>query len=174
MKTVPVEPLTPENFREFGCFRDLLNPMSERLGAPPIEFFPDMIQQMLGSSQSVSYSNCRIGPREPVINVAECHSSTAEMLMPLDADVLMFFDAGSVSDEEFPSDRVRVFLVPKGTMVVVKPGVWHHGPFCVGTKVANILVALPERTYANDTRTVVLEGDDCLLIASPSSPRAIR
>jgi hypothetical protein len=91
MKTVPIETLTPESFQEFGGFRDMLNPVSERLGAPPIEFFPDMIQQMLGNHQAVSYSNCRIGPREPVINVAECHSTTAEMLMPLDADVLMFF-----------------------------------------------------------------------------------
>ena len=145
----------------------MLNPVSEMLGAPPIEFFPDMIQQTLGNSQAASYSNCRIGPRDPVINVAECHSSTAEMLMPLDTDVLMWFAAAAVPDAGFHGDKVRAFLVPKGTMVVIKPGTWHHGPFCLGSEQANILVALPERTYANDTRTVVLEGDDCLLIASP-------
>jgi len=167
MKTVPVEPLTSENFQKFGGFRDMLNPVSEMLGAPPIEFFPDMIQQTLGNSQAASYSNCRIGPREPVINVAECHSSTAEMLMPLDADVLMWFAAASVPDAGFHGDKVRAFRVPKGTMVVIKPGTWHHGPFCLGSEQANILVALPERTYANDTRTVVMEGADCLLIASP-------
>ena len=167
MKTVSVEPLTPENFQEFGGFRDMLNPVSEMLGAPPIEFFPDMIQQALGNCQTVSYSNCRIGPSEPVINVAECHSSTAEMLMPLDADVLMWFAPASLPDAGFPGDKVRAFLVPNGTMVVIKPGAWHHGPFCLGSEPANILVALPERTCANDTRTIVLEGDDCLLIASP-------
>ena len=170
MKTVPVEKLTPESFREFGGFRDMLNPVSEMLGAPPIEFFPDMIQQALGNCQAASYSNCRIGPREPVINVAECHSSTAEMLMPLDADVLMWFAPASVPDAGFPGDKVRAFLVPNGTMVVIKPGTWHHGPFCLGSEPANILVALPERTYANDTRTIALEGDDCLMIASPPNP----
>lgn len=170
MKIVSVESLTGEAFGEFGSFRDMLNPMSERLGAPPIEFFPDMVQQMLGNHQAVSYSNCRIGPREPIINTAECHSSTAEMLMPLDADVLMFFAPGCLPDEGFPVDKVRVFLVPRGFMVVIKPGVWHHGPFCVGNKEVNILVALPERTYANDTRTVSLEGDDSLLIShSPAA-----
>jgi ureidoglycolate lyase len=170
MKTVSVEFLTGKAFGEFGSFRDMLNPMSERLGAPPIEFFPDMIQQVLGNHQAVSYSNCRIGPRDQVINVAECHSSTAEMLMPLDADVLMFFAPACPPDEGFPVDKVRVFLVQKGSMVVIKPGIWHHGPFCPGSEPANILVALPERTYANDTRTIVLEGDDCLLIASPPNP----
>ena len=170
MKTVSVEKLTPESFREVGGFRNMLNPVSEMLGAPPIEFFPDMIQQALGNCQTASYSNCRIGPREPVINVAECHSSTAEMLMPLDADVLMWFAPASVPDAGFPGDKVRAFLVPNGTMVVIKPGTWHHGPFCLGSEPANILVALPERTYANDTRIIVLEGDDCLLIAYPPNP----
>lgn len=167
MKTVSVESLTGETFSEFGSFCDMLNPMSERLGAPPIEFFPDMIQQMLGNHQAVSYSNCRIGPREPIINTAECHASTAEMLMPLDVDVLMFFAPGSAPDAAFPVDQVRVFLVPKGFMVVIKPHIWHHGPFCLGQETANILVALPERTYLNDTRTAVLEGEDCLLISRP-------
>ncbi len=170
MKKITVELLTTENFQEFGGFRDMLNPVSEMLGAPPIEFFPDMIQQALGNCQAASYSNCRIRPREPVINVAECHSSTAEMLMPLDADVLMWFAPASVADAGFPGDKVRVFLVPEGTMVVIKPRIWHHGPFCLGNEAANILVALPERTYATDTRTIVLEGDDCLQIASPPTP----
>jgi ureidoglycolate lyase len=57
-------------------------------------------------------------------------------------------------------------------MVVIKPNIWHHGPFCVREELANILVALPEKTYANDTRTIVLEGDDCLLIASPTNPKS--
>ena len=170
MTTLPVEPLTLENFQEFGGFRDMLNPVAEMLGAPPIEFFRDMIQQTLGSCQTVSYSNCRIGPREPVIDVVECHSYTAEMLMPLDADVLMWFAPASVPEAGFPGEKARAFLIPKGTMVVIKPGTWHHGPFCVGSEPVNVLVALPERTYANDTRTIVLEGGDRRLIASPSNP----
>jgi ureidoglycolate lyase len=165
MKTVPIEKLNPESFQEFGGFRDMLKPASEMLGAPPIEFFPDMIQQALGNCQAVSYSNCRIGPRESVINVAECHSSTAEMLMPLDADVLMFFAPACPPEARFPADKVRVFLVPKGFLVVINQGIWHHGPFCLGNEPANVLVALPERTYANDTRTVVLEASEHLLIA---------
>jgi ureidoglycolate lyase len=166
MKTIPIEKLSLESFQEFGGFRDLLNPASEKLGEPPIEFFRDMLQQMLGQSQIASYSNCRIGPRDPVIDVSECHSFTAEMLLPLDADVLMHFAPASVPDAGFPGDKARVFLVPKGTMVVIKPGTWHHGPFSLRSETANILVALPERTYINDTRTIALEGEDRLKIGT--------
>jgi ureidoglycolate lyase len=105
-----------------------------------------------------------------VINVVECHSSTAEMLMPLDAGVLMWFAPASVPDAGFPAEKVRAFHIPKGNMVVIKPCNWHQGPFSLGSEQANILVALPERTYANDTRTIFLEGDDGLLIASPRNP----
>lgn len=164
MKTIAIEPLSLDSFKEFGRFSDMLNPACEKLGAPPIEFFRDMLQQTLGQCQIVSYSNCRIMPREPLIDVSESHSCTAEMLMPLDADVVMHFAPASVPDAGFPGDKVRVFLVPKGTMVVIKPGTWHHGPFCLGKEPANVLVALPERTYVNDTRTIVLEGEDRLTI----------
>jgi ureidoglycolate lyase len=170
MKTLKVDPLSLENFQEFGVYCDMLNPASEKLGAPPIEFFRDMLPQTLGNCGIVSYSNCRITPRDPVIDVSECHSRTAEMLMPLDADVLMAFAPASFPDTGFPADSARVFLIPKGTMVVIKAGTWHHGPFCVGSAPANILVALPERTYANDCQTIHLEGADRLCIDVSSLP----
>jgi hypothetical protein len=67
-------------------------------------------------------------------------------------------------------EPVMAGALKQATMVVIKPGTWHHGPFSLGSEPANILVALPERTYANDTRTIFLEGDDGLLIASPRNP----
>jgi len=160
MKTLKVESLSLESFQGFGVYCDMLNPASEKLGEPPIEFFRDMLSQTLGDCGIVSYSNCRIEPRDLVIDVSECHSRTAEMLMPLDADVLMHVAPAGSPDAGFPTDKARVFHVPKGTMVVIKPGTWHHGPFCIGKASANVLVALPERTYANDCQTVHLEGGD--------------
>jgi ureidoglycolate lyase len=91
MKTVPVETLTRESFSEFGSFRDMLNPMSEKLGAPPVELFRDMLAQSLGVFSSASYSNCRVEPRAFVIDSSEHHNATMEMLMPLDGDTLMHF-----------------------------------------------------------------------------------
>ena len=54
---------------------------------------------------------------------------------------------------------MQVFRVPMGTMVVLRPGVWHHAPFTVDDDPANVLIVLPERTYANDCLVVEL-GED--------------
>ncbi len=164
MRTLAVEPLTVAEFLEFGCCRDILAPNCEKLGARPIEFFRDMIPQTLGQNTVVSYSNCRIESRELSIDVSECHSFTAEMLLPLDADVLMHFGPATHPADGFPLERIRVFRVPKGTMVVIKPGTWHHAPFSLDGRPANILVALPERTYANDCTVVSLKEADRIQI----------
>jgi hypothetical protein len=43
-----------------------------------------------------------------------------------------------------------VFFVKKGTMVAIRPGVWHCAPFAYKADHVNVLIVLPERTYAND------------------------
>jgi ureidoglycolate lyase len=43
-----------------------------------------------------------------------------------------------------------VFLVPKGTLVKIRQGVWHHAPFAFNCDFVNVLVVLPERSYANN------------------------
>jgi ureidoglycolate lyase len=40
----------------------------------------------------------------------------------------------------------------------IRPGVWHHAPFVL-EGAANVVIVLPERTYANDCVVVPLEGD---------------
>ncbi|MCK5328144.1 MAG: ureidoglycolate lyase [Candidatus Latescibacteria bacterium] len=59
---------------------------------------------------------------------------------------------------------MRVFRIPKGTMVVLRPGVWHHAPFVVNEPVANVLIILPERTYATDCTVVELEEKERIRI----------
>ncbi len=167
MKTVAAEPLSHEAFQSFGVFANMLAPTSELLGAPPIEFFRDMLAQSLGTATSASFSNCRVAPRPLVIDCSEFHNRTSEMLMPLDGDVLMHFAPASVPGAGFPSGKVRVFLVPQGTMVVIRPGTWHHAPFCTGRRPVNVLVALPERTYVNDCHAASLEEPERIGIQAP-------
>ena len=160
MRTVVIQPLSVTDFFEFGFYRNMFDPVCEKLGAPPIEFFRDMLPQTLGQATLVSYSNCRVEPREMLVDATECHSRTAEMLLPLDADVLMHFAPATPPTEPVPLDKIRVFRIPRGTMVVIKPGTWHHAPFVIDGNCANVLVALPERTYASDCTAVRLIGDD--------------
>jgi ureidoglycolate lyase len=61
-------------------------------------------------------------------------------------------------------DRVEVFRVPKGTLLILRPGVWHCAPFAENADVVNILVVLPERTYANDIYFYMVPKDDQIRI----------
>ena len=150
MRTIKAEALSVGGFLPFGSYTNMINPDSQKFGSPPIEFFRDMIQQELGGESSVSFSTCRVEKREPIIDVSEYHSKTAEGLMPVDNDVLIHVGPAVPGGAPVPLDEMRVFIVPKGTFVVLSRGVWHHAPFACNSKPANILVVLPERSYAND------------------------
>ena len=163
MRTVEVEELSLEAFSPFGFVAGHLNPSAEKIGGAPVEFFRDMAQLDLGSANRASFSTCRVAPRDFVVDVTEYHSKTGEGVLPLDGDVLVH--VGVATTGAFPVGAIRVFRVPRGTLVVLRPGVWHHAPFAVGGQPVNVLIVLPERTYANDCTVVNLEANERIRIA---------
>jgi ureidoglycolate lyase len=94
------------------------------------------------------------------IDTNEFHTSTGEGILPLDNDI--FIHVGPATAGEVPFEKIRVFLIPKGTMVVLRPGTWHHAPFTSGNKPANVLIVLPERTYAIDCTVKVSKEADLI------------
>lgn len=164
MRTVKVQELTPQAFLPFGFYGPLCDPSSEKIGAPPIEFFRDIVQQDLGGASIVSFSTCRVEGRDPVINVSEYHTRTGEGILPLDNDILIHVAPATPPAAGVPLDKICVFRVPRGTMVVLRPGVWHHAPFALNDRPANVLIVLPERTYANDCVVVGLKEADQIRI----------
>lgn len=154
MKTLPVQKLTLEKFDRYGKFADMLKVKGDFIGAKPIVFFRDMLRQDLKDT-AVCYSVLQVGARDQVVDVSEYHDHTAEMLMPLDCDVVIHV-APADCGPDAPVDRIELFRVPKGTMVILRPGVWHHAPFAIGAKTANILIGLPERLYATDCKVAVI------------------
>ncbi len=164
MRTVKIEELSVEKFLPFGFYANLINPDAEKMGAVPIEFFRDMVQQDLGTASVASFSTCRVEKRPLVIDVTEYHTATGEALLPLDHDVLIHVGPATPPGAGVPLEKLRVFRVPKGTVVVLRPGVWHHAPFTVNDDPANVLVVLPERTYANDCKVFTLEEADRIII----------
>ena len=163
MRSVGVEELFAEAFGQFGQFARMVDPETERIGAAPIEFFRDMAQQTL-TGPMVSFSTCRVEKRDLVIDVTEYHSSTGEVTLPLDNDVLIHVGPATPPQADVPLDKFRVFRIPKGTLVSLRPGVWHHAPFTVNDEPANVLIALPERAYANDCTVVELKPDSQIAI----------
>lgn len=160
MRTLKIENLSAEAIRPFGSYANMLDPVPEDVGKAPVGFYPDRVQQGLGKESAPSYSTCRVEKRPWVVDFAEYHTATCEGILPLDNDILIHVGPASHPRAPAPLDKFRIFRVPRGTMVVLRPGVWHGAPFSANDKPANVLIVLPERTYANDFNFVPLEGDD--------------
>jgi ureidoglycolate lyase len=120
-----------------------------KLGFGPVEFYRDMAVLSLGQTSEAAFSITRVQKRENIIDAMECHQHTGEACMPLDGDILMHV-APAGPTNAMPLDKIEVFRVPKGTLVVLRPGVWHCAPFAEKADFVNCMVVLPERTYAND------------------------
>ncbi|HHT10352.1 MAG TPA: ureidoglycolate lyase [Atribacter sp.] len=149
MSTVQIQPLTYETFQKYGDFVqiDKVSPEKyQRIGQPPIEFYPDLVLQNLGSS-ILGVSLCRVFPRDLKIEVTEHHNDTEEGMLPLDGDVLIHVGASAEKSEDM---KVEIFEVPKLTLVRLKIGVWHHAAYAKGDQPVNVLILLAERTYHND------------------------
>ena len=147
MKQIQVEPLTLESFSPYGAFADMLSPKGVSIGQNPVIFFRDMLECPL-DGKAASLSCCVVTPRPLIIDEAEEHSHTAEVTLPLDGDIIIF--VGEATPEDIPEDRLRIFYVPSGTAVVIKPGIWHGAPFPAKQQTVHALVVLPQRTYTND------------------------
>jgi ureidoglycolate lyase len=144
----------------------MVNPDAICIGEEPVEFYRDMVQVDLAGAGSVSLSTCRVLKRPPVVDVTEYHTACGEGILPLDGDVLIHVGPATPNGE-VPLDRIEVFRVPQGTAVSLRPGVWHHAPFAVNTEVANVLIVLPERTYANDCEVCEIPEDEQITIEGP-------
>jgi ureidoglycolate lyase len=158
MRKIAARPLSAEAFAKYGAYADVLNPSGPKLGAEPIEFYRDMIQSQLGTTSLASFGVCRVVKRPFVLDVSEYHDTCCEIVLPLDGNVLMHV-APAVPGKEFPFEQAEVFFVPRGTICCLRPGVWHHAPFALETRVVNCLVALPERTYQVDCKTFEFPAD---------------
>lgn len=151
MKTIKVQKLTREAFHKFGDYATLIDPMTEPATGPKdgiLAFFRDMLPVDFGGSVPC-FSTCRIQMRDMVVTDAEIHDHTCEAAMPLDQDAVVWV-APATAGKKFPADEVEAFLVPKGTIIKLRPGVWHHGAFATENKPLNVMIVLPERCYDLD------------------------
>jgi ureidoglycolate lyase len=161
MSTLTVKPLTLEAFAKYGSFSSLTPPTIEPLAdGELIKFWPDcggVLDLGPAASNHLAVGICQVKWRKLQVDVSEFHSATGEGNLPLDGDVYIHV-APPTAESSISPDAIEMFYVPQGTMVIMKPGVWHHAPFAVqkGATV-NTLILLPQRTYANDCRVDELE-----------------
>lgn len=158
-----IKELTKDHFHLYGDFVDLLQPRGVKFGEAPVEFFRDLIQLNLGNSNSASFSLCRLEKRPLIVEASEYHDYTGEMIVPLDGDVLIHVGP-AVATTEVPVEEIEIFRIPKGTLVCIRPGVWHQAAFAYGCDRVHILVTLPERTYVTDCHLIPLPPEQQIWI----------
>mgnify|MGYP003476168206 CR=1 FL=1 len=97
-----------------------------------------------------------------IITQQEYHTTTWEMIMPLNDDMILHVAEPSAGNPI--TDKTKAFLVPKNTMVKMNACVWHLAPLPLNDESLTALIVLPECTYMNDCIVVDLKEDEQFII----------
>lgn len=162
MRTIKCKKLNPVDCLGLISFHDMINCSGYKIGESPIEFFRDLLCCNIGDSGYTAFSIVKCKKREMIIDEIEQHICTAEVLIPLDGDVVIF--AGPATDGIIPPE-FKAFIVPQYTMVIFDFGVWHKAPFPIKNEIVNSIVVLPPLTYSRDCNVLSLEQEQkCRII----------
>ncbi len=154
---IKAQPLTAQDFAPFGTFTNLLNPEGDFLAGPCHKFYRDNSRFYSDFSLPVGLSPLVVQKQPLEISASEYHNRTCEGILPMNDDALVHV---SPAGGEYDVSKTKVFLVPKGTMLTLYPGVWHLCPLPATQPQLNCLIMLPERAYTNDFYIVDLDDDN--------------
>ena len=153
MKKIKAIPINKEAFAPFGQFYQMDAPEGYALCGAIHQFFPDRLTA--DSNHRVGYSPIVVKkPEKMVITQQEYHTTTWEMILPLDDDMILHVAPASAGTPV--TQLAQAFLVPKCTLVRLNTAVWHLAPLPAGKEQLTAMVILPECTYANDCNVVDL------------------
>ena len=156
MKTIKAEPITNEAFAPFGQFYSMDKPQGYALCGELHSFYPDRINA--DSNHRVGYSPIIVKkPENMIITQQEYHTTTWEMILPLDDDMILHVAPASAGTPV--TDLAKAFIVPKNTLVKINSAIWHLAPLPANNQQLTAMIILPECTYANDC-TVVDLGEE--------------
>lgn len=157
MKTVKVMPLTHEAFAPFGQFYEMTSPEGYPLTGELHSFYPD--RMVADSNHRVGYSPITVNkPEKMIITQQEYHTTTWEMILPLDDDMILHCAPPSAGKPI--TDLAKAFLVPKNTLIKMNAAVWHLAPLPANNNKLTAMIILPECTYMNDCTVVDLKEDE--------------
>ena len=156
MKTIKAIPISNEAFAPFGQFYKMDAPQGYPLCGELHRFFPDRL--VADSLHRVGYSPILVKkPEKMVITQQENHTTTWEMLMSLDDDMILHVSPACAGTP--PTEFAQAFIVPKFTLVKLNAAVWHLAPLPANKEQLTAMVILPECTYANDCNVVDLKPE---------------
>ncbi|MBQ2931936.1 MAG: Ureidoglycolate hydrolase [Clostridia bacterium] len=157
MKTIKAQPITVEEFAPFGQFYTMDKPDGYALCGEIHKFFPDRITA--DSNHRLGFSPIVVKkPEKMIITQQEYHTTTWEIIMPLDDDMIVHCAPASAGTPV--TDLVKAFIVPKNTLIKMNSAIWHLAPLPANNDQLTALIVLPECTYANDCTVVDLKADE--------------
>ena len=157
MKAVKIEKLTHESFAPFGAFYNMENPDGYALCGELHKFFPDRVSA--DSNHRIGFSPITVKkPERMIITQQEYHTTTWEMILPLNDDMILHVAPASAGT--IVTEYAKAFLVPKGTLVKMNAAKWHLAPLPANADSLTAMIILPECTYANDCTVVDLKEDE--------------
>ena len=157
MRQIKVEALTHEAFAPFGQFYTMVAPKGFALCGELHQFFPDRL--VTTSNHRVGYSPILVKkPEKMVITQQEYHTTTWEMIMPLNDDMILHVAPASADTPV--THLAKAFLVPKNTLIKMNPSIWHLAPLPANTEELAAMIILPVCTYANDCTVVDLKPEE--------------
>lgn len=157
MRQIKAEVLTHESFAPFGTFYSMTEPGGYALQGELHRFFPDRVSESYSSR--VGFSPILVKkPEQMIITQAEYHTTTPEMILPLNDDMIIHVAPASAGTPlpEF----THAFIVPKGTLVKIHTAIWHLAPLPVSEEELQAMIILPECTYVNDCTVVDLKTEE--------------
>ena len=156
MRTVPARPISHETFAPFGQFYPMHQPTGYALCGEIHRFYPD---RLTGSSaHNVGYSPLVVQkPEKMIITAVEYHTTTWEMILPLNDDMILH--VAPASGVTPVPELTQAFLVPAHTLVKINAAIWHLAPLPATKDSLTAMIILPECTYANDCTVVNLKEE---------------
>lgn len=157
MRQVKVETLTTEAFAPFGQFYTMDQPRGYALCGELHQFFPDRL--IADSTHRVGYSPILVKkPEKMLITQQEYHTTTWEMILPLNDDMILHVAPASAGTPV--TDLAKAFLVPRNTLIKMNAAIWHLAPLPANEDELAAMIILPECTYINDCTVVDLKPEE--------------
>ena len=157
MRKIKVQALTHESFVPFGQFYKMEQPEGYALCGELHQFFPDRL--VADSNHRVGYSPIVVKkPEKMIITQQEYHTTTWEMILPLDDDMILH--VAPASGGTTVTQLAKAFFVPKHTLVKINAAIWHLAPQPARKDTLTAMIILPECTYANDCTVVTLKPEE--------------
>ena len=156
MNTVKALPITHESFAPYGQFYPMSAPEGYALCGEIHRFFPDRL--VADSQHRIGFSPILVKkPERMIITQQEYHTTTWEMIMPLNDDMIIHVAPASAGTPV--PELSKAFIVPQGSMVKLNAAIWHLAPLPVNKEELTAVIVLPECTYANDCTVVDFKSE---------------